>query len=104
MMLPRIPFPRGPLSTMFSARVLSAALVFSLAARVIAHEHHEDEIPEGEAISVDPIVALPPLALPKVECDCLPNNSPGYNSMGSYRNSNSLLRLNLPHRHGPRGI
>lgn len=104
--LTRIPFLEGPQSTMFSAPVLSAALVFSLASRVIAHEHHDDDIPEGEAISADPIVIIPPPPPPKKKIDVMvfSNNSPGYYSMGSHRNSNSFLRLNLPHRHGSWGI
>ena len=64
MMVTRIPFPWGPQSAMFSAPVLFAALIFSSATQVIAHEHHDDEIPEGEAISADPIVAFQPLPPP----------------------------------------
>lgn len=65
MMLPRTLFQQGSQSTMFSAPVLSAALVFSLVTRVIAHEHHDDEIPEGEGVSADPIVTLSPFPSPK---------------------------------------
>lgn len=45
---------------MFSPRALIVALFFSLAPQVIAHEHHDDEIPEGEVVSADPIVTLHP--------------------------------------------
>lgn len=34
-------------------------LVLSVA-RAAAHEHHEDNIPNGEAISAEPIVPFPP--------------------------------------------
>lgn len=61
MMVARIPFPQGPQSIMFSPSFLIAVSFLSLATKVIAHEHHDDEIPEGEAISADPIVVLPPL-------------------------------------------
>lgn len=41
----------------FSTRqVAFAALALSLAVGISAHEHHEEDIPEGEAISPDPIV------------------------------------------------
>lgn len=33
-------------------------LAFSVA-RACAHEHHEDNIPDGEAISAEPIVSFP---------------------------------------------
>lgn len=35
-----------------------AALLLSAAAAVQAHEHHMDNIPEGEGASPDPIVRL----------------------------------------------
>lgn len=66
MILARFPSPRGPQPVLFSSPILISALFYSLAARVIAHEHHEDEIPEGEAISADPIVALSPPLLIKL--------------------------------------
>ena len=37
---------------------LAAAGSFILAGRAVAHEHHSDDIPEGERISPDPIVNL----------------------------------------------
>lgn len=43
----------------FSSRqVAFAALVLSLAVGISAHDHHEDDIPEGEAVSQDPIDSI----------------------------------------------
>lgn len=99
-MVAGLPFTLGPQSVMSSHSIFITALCLSLAATVIAHEHHGDEIPEGEAISADPIVVLP--ALPKF--DSHSNNGAGHYFMGPYRNSDSLLRPDLSHRHGSRGI
>lgn len=37
---------------------LAAVAGLSLVYRVAAHEHHGDQIPEGEAVSPEPIVQL----------------------------------------------
>lgn len=39
--------------------VLGTLLLVLSFARVAAHEHHADNIPDGEAISAEPIVPLP---------------------------------------------
>lgn len=36
-----------------------------LAQQTIAHEHHDDKIPEGEGVSPDPIVRLLSIASPR---------------------------------------
>ena len=38
---------------------LSIAALLCFAGQVLAHEHHTDDIPEGEAVSAEPIVCLP---------------------------------------------
>lgn len=48
-------------STQLSARtlgkgMLAATVLALLVSTAQAHEHHEDKIPEGEAISPDPLV------------------------------------------------
>lgn len=47
--------PRVSYLTMPSACMVLCATAL-LARQAIAHEHHEDKIPEGEAVSPDPIV------------------------------------------------
>lgn len=41
-----------------SASIRLLALLY-LAGQALTHEHHTDEIPEGEAISAQPIVFIP---------------------------------------------
>ncbi len=42
-----------------SSRRIAVALLMAATARTAyAHEHHDDAIPEGEAISPDPLVSL----------------------------------------------
>lgn len=41
------------------SRPLRALALLYLAGQALAHEHHTDEIPEGEAISAQPIVLAP---------------------------------------------
>jgi hypothetical protein len=42
----------------FSDRLLRLVLLFSaIATSATAHEHHEEDIPEGQGISADPIVS-----------------------------------------------
>lgn len=51
----------GPNFTMSLSSIFTAVLTLSvLATKVIAHEHHGDEIPEGAAVSADPIVSSRP--------------------------------------------
>jgi predicted outer membrane lipoprotein len=50
----------------FSQRWLLRGLLLAAAAMVgtaSAHEHHEDEIPEGQGISAEPIVSCSPYYL-----------------------------------------
>lgn len=39
---------------------LGVTLLVLSVARAAAHEHHENNIPNGEAISAEPIVSFPP--------------------------------------------
>lgn len=39
--------------------VVQALLCLSIAGHVAAHEHHSDDIPEGEGISAEPIACIP---------------------------------------------
>ena len=42
------------------SRPLCILALLYLAGQALTHEHHTDEIPEGEAISAQPIVLPPP--------------------------------------------
>jgi hypothetical protein len=44
-------------SQVLSKSVQAATVLALLVSTVQAHEHHEDKIPEGEAISPDPLVS-----------------------------------------------
>ena len=44
--------------------LLSIAALLCFAGQVLAHEHHMDDIPEGEAVSAEPIVCLPLMESP----------------------------------------
>lgn len=46
------------------SRPLPVLALLCLAGQVLAHEHHTDEIPEGEAISAQPIVLSPRIERP----------------------------------------
>lgn len=48
-------------SQVLSKRVQAATVLALLVSTVQAHEHHEDKIPEGEAISPDPLVRFHPV-------------------------------------------
>ena len=45
------------------SRPLRLLALLYLVGQAVAHEHHTDEIPEGEAISAEPIVPPPPRPL-----------------------------------------
>lgn len=45
-----------------SREVFLVTLLFALSVASVAHEHHEDNIPDGEAISSEPIVYPPPFS------------------------------------------
>ncbi|MCJ1392360.1 hypothetical protein MMC18_005227 [Xylographa bjoerkii] len=64
---------------------LKTAALFSIVSLGLAaaHEHHEDNIPEGEGISPDPIV--------------------GYDTMDSYSSSNDGVWAHISDRNGARG-
>jgi hypothetical protein len=47
-------------SQVLSKSVQAATVLALLVSTAQAHEHHEDKIPEGEAISPDPLVCLRP--------------------------------------------
>lgn len=76
--------------------------VILLALSVAAHEHHEDNIPDGEAVSAEPIV---PFTLSKdklaVKSDA---SSLGFHSMGAHHNPAGFVRSHLPHWHGSWGL
>ena len=50
--------PQIPRITSMSRPTAVVALLF-LARHVLAHEHHEEDIPEGEGVSAEPIVYYP---------------------------------------------
>lgn len=76
------------------------SLILSIAS-VVAHEHHEDNIPDGEAISAEPIVPFPPSRhIRAVKSD---TSSLGFYAMGAHHNPDDLLRPHLSHWHGSRG-
>jgi hypothetical protein len=47
-------------SQVLSKSVQAATVLALLVSTAQAHEHHEDKIPEGEAISPDPLVRFHP--------------------------------------------
>lgn len=79
--------------------LLSMAAFSSLAN---AHDHHEGEsqIPEGQTISVEPLVSLEGMR------NLLPLNHAdvavlvGYDTMDPHYDSNAGIRHHLPDRHG----
>lgn len=46
----------APRRVLVHALASTVLIALTLASRANAHEHHEDEIPEGEAISPEPLV------------------------------------------------
>ena len=78
---------------------LSLIALLCLAGQAWAHEHHTDEIPEGEAISAQPIVPFPASSAPS-HADI---QTTGYYIMDPHSHPNSLLWRHLPHWNGPRG-
>ena len=84
--------------TMF--RPLSVLALLYLTRQALAHEHHTDEIPEGEAISAQPIVYSSPHSPSPVYSDIWTS---GYYIMDPHCLPNSLLWRHLPNRNGPRG-
>lgn len=48
---------------------LLAIWCFSVFGTAVAHEHHDDAIPDGEAISPDPIVGTCPQSSKFESCD-----------------------------------
>lgn len=45
-----------------SREVVLVTLLLVLSVASVAHEHHEDNIPDGEVISPEPIVYHPPFS------------------------------------------
>lgn len=50
--------PQRPTHNMLPRLGLLVSTGIVLASQAVAHEHHGDEIPEGEAVSAEPIVRL----------------------------------------------
>lgn len=50
--------PYGPIMSNFQPSLLHIASCLLLVAQATAHEHHNDDIPEGQAISAEPLVSL----------------------------------------------
>ena len=81
-----------------STSIAGAVLYLSFATNVAAHEHHSDDIPEGEVVSVDPIVRYFNQIKSYVAYLTL---GIGCNIMDSHRHSNSCFRHHFPDWHGP---
>ena len=74
-------------------------LVSCLAQAIQAHDHHDDRIPEGAAISPDPIVCFQfhrHEAIKWVLTGCFK----GCHVMGAHDNSDRRVRLDISNRHG----
>ena len=91
--------PLAQISTM--SRPLPVLALLYLAGQALAHEHHTDEIPEGEAISAQPIVCNSPHSQWPIYSDIWTS---GYYIMDPRCLPNSLLWHHLPHWNGPRGM
>ena len=77
-----------PISTALTILLLNLPIA-------ISDEHHEDKIPEGQAVSVDPIVRLS-FVPGSPRSDILV----GLNSMDSHRHTDTCVWGDLPHRYG----
>ena len=78
----------------------SALLLYMLSlGRAAAHEHHDDKIPEGHAISPDPLVRLPA----SDSTSSLLMQCTGQDTMDTYPRTDNCLRTDIPHGHGSRG-
>lgn len=92
------PRRRGTLA-MSQAKYFGVLLSLSFATSAAAHEHHTDKIPEGEAISAEPIVRLSSERKGK---DL--TQEAGYHAMGTHHYPNRFIRPDIPYRHGPWGV
>ena len=86
----------GSTSTSSTIKGCIVLYVF-LAGQTIAHEHHDDKIPEGSAISPDPIVQNS-LSGHK-DVDRLTFFA-GFDIMGPHCRSGPGMGCHIPHRHG----
>lgn len=46
------------MATRTNRGVLLSAVIAATASMAMAHEHHEDEIPDGSAVSAEPLVSF----------------------------------------------
>jgi hypothetical protein len=84
-----------------SSRRLAVALLIAATARTsYAHEHHDDAIPEGEAISPDPLVSWRGQH-PSIEMWILTEIT-GFHIMDTYSNTNDGVWHYLPYWDGAR--
>lgn len=87
-----------------SSSLLRAAAVAALAwsRTCAAHEHHMDNIPEGEAVSPEPLVR--PSSYTAHRLLMADDLVIGLDIMDSYSPSDTCLWHHLPNRNGSRGI
>ena len=80
------------------SRIQRAAglLLVSLTCAAFAHEHHTDEIPEGEVVSPDPIVRYKVIMVSQVA-----DSFSGQDVMDPHLCSNRRIRRHFPHWDGP---
>ena len=84
---------------MSRAEYFGLLLFLSFAKSAAAHEHHTDKIPEGEAVSAEPIVWLSSERNGKNL-----TQEAGYHAMGTHHYPNHFIRPDIPYRHGPWGV
>lgn len=80
---------------------LGVILLALSVARAAAHEHHEDNIPDGEAVSAEPIVPFP-LCKDKLSVKS-DTSSLGFHTMGAHHNPAGFIWSHLPHWYGSWG-
>ena len=78
--------------------LLSALALLLSAGYGFAHEHHTEDIPEGEAVSAEPIVRFFSW---RSSCRYT-HKIQGRHTMDTHINTNLFLRHRLPHGDGPR--
>ena len=79
-------------------RASASLLLLSFARGIAAHEHHDDKIPEGGAVSPDPIVSL----LANIHLSTFTNFYAGFNALDPHTHTDIGFWSHFPHGDGPR--
>lgn len=82
-------------------RASATILLLGAAANAIAHEHHMDEIPEGEGVSAEPLVCHSVHVKDTISTESSYHS--GYYPMATHTHPNCCFWHLLPYWHGARG-